>query len=64
MVTEGSSTAVSLCRNLFLFHFCYTKQFTGATCQHYSEIVTLDDIPDLVKGQKFSRFTGKSDISD
>ena len=38
VVTKGSSAAVNLCRDLFLFHFCYTKQFTGATCLDYSEI--------------------------
>ena len=41
LTTKGSSAAVSLCRDLFLFHFCYTKQFTGATSRHYSEIASL-----------------------
>ena len=38
VVIKGSSAAVSLCVDLFLFHFCYTMQFTGATCLDYSEI--------------------------
>ena len=41
MVIKGSSAAVSLCKDFFLFHFCYTKQLTDATCQDYSEITQL-----------------------
>ena len=41
VVIKGFSSTVSLCRDLFLFRFYYTKQFTGATCRDYSEIAQL-----------------------
>ena len=44
MVIKGSLVEVSLCRDLFLFLFCGTKQFIGATYRHYSEIAQLQII--------------------
>ena len=51
VVTKGSSPAV----RYFSISFLLTL-FWNST--------TLDDLPDLVKGQKFSRFLGKRGISD
>ena len=63
--TKGSPATVSLCRDLFLSHFCFTKQFTGArlfwnkVSRLFWNSTTLGDLSKLVKGEKFQRFLGK-----
>ena len=60
MVIKGSSAAVSLRRDLFQFHFCYTLQFTVATCRDYSEIAQLYMIfLSWLKHKSFQDFQGK-----
>ena len=55
------SAAVSSYTDLFLFHFCYTKQFISATCRDYSEIAQLSVIfMNWLKDKSFRDFHEES----